>query len=140
MSQVFDFKELNEFSRTLLTNAVSTLPKETKKFINKQGYALRKNVREKSKQLVKKRTGKYHKGWRKGKVYNYKGDKNSLAVRVYNGNRYAHVIENGRRYKRKDGSETFIPGKHVLETATKEFATEYANALDSFMDELIEKI
>ena len=140
MQQVFDFKEFNEFSRTLLNNAVTTLPKETKQFINKQGYGLRKKVRQKSKQLVKKRSGKYEKGWRKGKVYHYNGDKTALAVRVYNGNRYAHVIEHGRRYKKKDGSERFVPGKHVLETATKEFVPELEAALDSFMDELIEKI
>lgn len=140
MQQVFDFKNLTNFSKSLLSNAAVTMPKETRQFINKQGFALRKKVREKSKQLVKKRSGKYHKGWRKGKVYYYRGDKTDLAVRVYNGNRHAHLVEYGRRYKKSNGSEYFSPGKHVLESATDEFIPEYLNALDSFMDELIEKI
>lgn len=139
-SKVFDFREFDEFSKTLLANASKTMPKETRKFLNKQGYALRKKARETSKRLVKKRTGTYQKGWRKGKVYCYKGDKDSMAVRVFNSTAGAGVIEAGRTYKKKDGSEWFMPGKHVLETAVKEFEPEYASALDDFLDELVRSI
>lgn len=139
-SRVFDFKELDDFSRTLLNNASTTMPKETRKFLNKQGYALRKKTRETSKKLVQKKTGAYHKGWRKGKVYRYKGDKTNLAVRVYNATPGAGAIEIGRTYKKKDGSEWFMPGKHVMETAAKEFEGDYSEALDDFMDELVDLI
>ncbi len=138
-SKVIDFEELGEFSKALLHNAKVTRPKETKKFVNQQGYALRRKARELSKQRVRKKSGAYHKGWKKGKLYRYKGDKNSLAVRVYNANRYAHVIENGRRYH-KDGAEYFKKGAHVLEDATKDFTLEYYAALDGFLDEMVKSI
>lgn len=139
-SVVFDFKELDDFARTLLDNASTNNPKETRKFLNKQGYALRKKTREVSKRLVKKRSGQYHKSWRKGKVYAYKGDKTNLAVRVFNNSPGAGAIEVGRTYKKKDGSEWFKPGVHVMETAVKEFEPEYSRALDNFVDELVDLI
>lgn len=139
-SVVFDFKELDDFAKDLLDNASRSNPKETRKFLNKQGYALRKKTRDASKRLVKKQTGQYHKSWRKGKVYAYKGDKSNLAVRVYSNAPHAHLIENGRTYKKKDGSEWFKPGAHVLDEAVKAFEPEYSRALDSFIDELVDSI
>ena len=41
-SRVFDFRELDEFSNALISNAMRDQPKRIKKFLNKQGYALRK--------------------------------------------------------------------------------------------------
>lgn len=139
-SRVFDFKEFDDFSRDLLSKASKDVPKETRKFLNKQGYALRKKTRETAKKQVKKRTGTYHKGWRKGKVYRYKGDKDSLAVRVFNATPGAGAIEFGRIYKKKDGTEWFKEGKHVMENAAKEFEPEYADALDDFVDEIVRLI
>lgn len=137
-SVVFDFKELDEFGRNCLNMAQKTMPTETRKFINKEGFKLRKKALEKAKTKVKKDSGGYHKGFRKGKVYKYKGDKSSLAVRVYNKARYAHVVENGRKYS-KNGSEYFKPGKHVLEESAKEFKDEYLYDIDGFIDDVIGK-
>lgn len=139
-SVVFDFKELDDFAKALLENGMRDQPKRTRKFLNQQGYALRKKTRETAKKLVKKRSGTYHKSFRKGKVYNYKGDKNNQAVRVYNASPGAGAIENGRRYKKKDGTEWFKPGAHAMETAAKEFEPEYLEALDDLLDELAESI
>lgn len=139
-SRVFDFQELDEFADTLISNAMRDHPKKIKKFLNKQGFALRRKTRETAKVKVRKRTGTYHKSFRKGKVYNYKGDKNNQAVRVYNNAPGAGAIEVGRKYKKKDGSEWFKPGLHVMETAAKEFEPEYLSALDGFLDELVESI
>ena len=139
-SRVFDFRELNEFADSLLENAVSSMPKETRKFLNKQGYALRRKTRQSAQTLVKKRTGAYAKSWRKGKVYKYKNDPKALAVRVYNPDPGAHAIESGRTYKKSDGTEWFMPGAHVMETAVKEFEPEYAAALDGFLDDLVDSI
>ena len=139
-STVFDFKELDDFSKALLEQGMRDQPARTRKFLNKQGYALRKKARNISKQKVKKRSGAYHKGWRKGKVYKYRGDKDNLAVRVFNATPGAGAIEVGRTYKKKDGSEWFKKGAHVLETATQEFEPEYREALDDLLDELAESI
>lgn len=138
-SAVFDFKELDEFSSALLDNGMRDNPSRTRKFLNQQGYALRKKTREIAKQKVKKRTGKYHKGFRKGKVYNFKGDKTVLAVRVYNATAGAGAIERGRKYT-KDGKEYFKPGAHVMETAQQEFEPEYRSALDDLLDEFVNSI
>lgn len=137
-SVVFDFKELAEFGQNCLNVAQKTMPKETRKFLNQEGFKLRKIARGNAKAKVKKDTGAYHKSIRKGKVYKYKGDKDALAVRVYSGLRYAHVIENGRRYT-KDGKEYFKEGKHVLEGSAKEFEGEYVGDIDGFIDDVITK-
>lgn len=116
------------------------MPKETRQFLNKQGYALRKLNRDKAKELVHNRTGAYRKGFRKGKIYHFKGDKNSTAIRVYNNTPGAGAIEVGRAYRKADGSTQFVEGKHVMEQAAKAFEPEYAAALDDFMDELVNSI
>ncbi len=139
-AQVFDFHEIDEFADSLLRNAMKDQPKRIKKFLNKQGYALRKKSRETAKALVRKRTGRYHKSFRKGKVYNYKGDKTNQAVRVYNTDPGAFAIEVGRRYKKKDGSEWFKPGLHVMETAAEDFGPQYLSALDDLLDELVDSL
>lgn len=136
-SRVFDFKELDDFAKALLENGMRDQPQRTKKFLNKQGYALRKKTRETARQKVRKDTGAYHKSFRKGKVYNYKGDKTNQAVRVYSVDPGAGAIESGRRYKQKDGTEVFRPGAHVMETAAKSFGPEYMAALDGLLDELV---
>ena len=115
-------------------------PKRTKKFLNKQGYALRRKCRQTAKALVRKQTGQYHKSFRKGKVYLYKGDKTNQAVRVYNTDPGAWAIESGRRYKKKDGSESFKPGAHVMEKAAEDFEPQYLSALDDLLDELVDSI
>lgn len=139
-SVVFDFKELDDFAKALLENGIRDQPKRTKKFLNQQGFALRRKTRENAKKMVNKRTGTYHKSFRKGKVYNYKGDKTNLAVRVYNASPGAGAIEHGRHYKKKDGTEWFKPGVHVMETSAKEFEPEYLTALDDLLDEFANSI
>ena len=139
-SRVFDFEELDAFSNALISNAMKDQPKRIKKFLNKQGYALRKKTRDTAKEKVHKNTGTYHKSFHKGKVYNYKGDKKNQAVRVYNTAPGAGAIEVGRKYKKKDGTEWFKPGVHVMETAAKEFEPQYMSALDGLLDELVDSI
>ncbi|MEG1044717.1 MAG: HK97 gp10 family phage protein [Oscillospiraceae bacterium] len=138
MSQIFDFKDLEEFGHNCLNMAQKTMPKETRKFLNTEGYKLRRNVRKCGKREVPKVTGKYHKGWKKGKVYRYKGEKTSLAVRVYNSEKYAHILENGRKYKRK-GKEYFKAGNHILERTTKDFKNEFADDISSFLDDVFDR-
>ena len=133
-SRVFDFRELDEFSNALISNAMRDQPKRIKKFLNKQGYALRKKNRETAKAKVRK------KSFHKGKVYNYRGDKNNQAVRIYNTAPGAGAIEVGRTYKKKDGTEWFKPGAHVMETAAREFEPQYLSALDDLLDELADSI
>lgn len=103
-------------------------------------YALRKKTRETAKAKVRKKTGGYHKSFHKGKVYNYRGDKNNQAVRIYNTAPGAGAIEVGRTYKKKDGTEWFKPGAHVMETAAREFEPQYLSALDDLLDELADSI
>ncbi len=137
-SKIFDFKEIDEFSQNLLNMAQKTMPRECRKFINKEGYKLRKNVRERSKQEVNEKSGRYHKGWRKGKVYRYKGN-DGLAVRVYNSQPHAHVIEYGRRVKNKKG-EYFKEGQHILEKTSKEFVNEFISDCDGFLDDIVDTL
>ena len=131
----FDAKELSHFAQNLISLAHQEMPKECKKFMNKEGFKLRKQVREKSKTEVKKVTGSYHKGWRKGKAYKYRGN-GAYAIRVYNNSPHAHFIEYGRRVKKLDG-EYFLEGNHLLQNESKKFQDVFEEDVEQFVDDLL---
>lgn len=133
MGDGFDFSELSDFTKELVILANDTMPKETTKFLNKQGGQLRTQVLKVAKQDVKTKTGNYLKGLRKGKVYKYLGDE--LSIRVYGGAPHTHLIELG--HKNKDGS--FTSGKYVFKKAYENFKDKYVNNLENFVDEMLNK-
>lgn len=135
---VMDLKELDELSKQLMSIADRKMPRETRKFLREQGLKLKRATIKKAKQKVKKRTGKYIKGIKRGKVYKYKG--NETSIRVYNSKPHAHLIEQGHRIIGKDGSEHgFERGKHVLKEAAEQFEDEFVKNCEQFTHDLLEK-
>ena len=57
MQDGFDFSELTDFTKDLVVLANDTMPRETAKFMNKQGAQLRSEVLKIAKSEVKKKTG-----------------------------------------------------------------------------------
>jgi hypothetical protein len=134
----FDISELDEFTKELLELAEEKMPNETKKFLQAEGNKLKRLTAKKAKQLVKKKSGNYLKGIRRGKVYKYQGDQTS--IRVYNNAPHAHLIEHGHRQVTEDGKEVgFVKGYRVFEKAAKEFEQEYISDCEQFVDDLLEK-
>ncbi|USK54373.1 HK97 gp10 family phage protein [Cytobacillus solani] len=130
---------LSDFQRDLLDVAERKLPKEIPKVLRKIGSKARTNVAKKARREVKKRTGNYSKGWKRGKVF--KNGRNVL-VRVYNGSPHAHLIEDGHRQVTADGREVgFVPGKKVLEKSMIEFdnSGQVSEIVGEWLDDLLRK-
>ena len=132
---VFSTNDLEDLEKEVLRLA-RKYPKEAKKFLQKQGNKLKAKAKKKAKSKVKVKTGNYLKGFKRGKVYKYKGEEDT--VRVYNSMPHAHLIENGHIIKDKTGKEHgFKKGEFILEEAQKEFQEEFIKATDDFIDTVI---
>lgn len=135
-SQVFDVSELDNFARRMSRTAQS-IQKSQKSFLRKEGTKLKtRTVREARK--VGKKSGKYLKSIKRGKVYTYDG---ALAIRTYSAAPHAHLIENGHRMVTHDGQEVgFVRGYHVFENAGKDFEPQYQRDVEDFLDEEVEQL
>ena len=126
----FDTSSLLELARDL-QRCGDAYAKKEKKFIQKEGTKLRSRTRKEAKR-VRKKTGKYHASIKRGKPYRYHG---SQAIRVYSAAPHAHLIENGHRLILPGGREAgFVPGKHIFETAARNFEQTYLADLDAFLE------
>lgn len=141
-NRIFDVSELDIYSQHLLEIAQKEMPKETKKFLKKQGQELRKRTRKKEKSKVKKRSGNYNKGIKVGKVYKYKNKE--TAVRVFAGKPafHAHLLEYGHIIRNEEnGAELgFAPGYHIFEESAKEFEAPFFQSVNQFIDEVAKTI
>ncbi|QEK13724.1 HK97 gp10 family phage protein (plasmid) [Crassaminicella thermophila] len=143
----FDFSDLDNFQKKLLQKAQKEFPRETYRFMRKAGTKKKRYIKRRANQLVKKdknnssKEGRanYHKSWKRGKAYKRNKD-NSYNVQVRNNSYHGHLIEYGHRQVTKDGKEVgFVPGKHVLEKASKEFQSQFYKMIEDWLDEMLEK-
>ncbi|MFD1957320.1 hypothetical protein ACFSL6_24930 [Paenibacillus thailandensis] len=133
----FDSDELNEFADDLLQLAEKTMPKETRKFLLKEGNKLKKRVTKEAELAVEEHTGDYIAGVRRGKVYKYDGDQ---SIRVYGAASHSNLVEYGHRQVTEDGREVgFVKGKFVFQAAYDDFADTYENDVEAFIDDLLDK-
>lgn len=137
MSKVFDLSELASYGKDMRRIAEEN-PKKQRQFLQKEGNKLRSRTKAQARKLGKK-TGNYLKSIKRGKVYDYRGDK---AIRVYSYAPHAHLIEDGHRMVTHDGREVgFVKGHHVFELAAEDFEPEYYTDLDEMLDEeVVEKL
>lgn len=131
----FSSRDLENLEREVLRLA-KKYPKETKKFLQSQGNKLKARVKKKAKSKLKEKSGNYLKGFKRGKVYKYNQEEDT--VRVYNNMPHAHLIEYGHVIKDKTGKEHgFKKGYRILEEARTEFQDEFVKNADGLMDEII---
>jgi len=144
----FDVSELDEYSLKLLKLAEKTMPKECNKFMKVEASKLNSKAKKKARQAVKKKTGNYMKGFKKGKkVYEY-GD-TRYNIRVYNSSPHAHLIEYGHEIVRggkhsnkgnKGGKKIgFAKGKYILDKSSREFEDQFAKDTYDLVDDLLVK-
>lgn len=134
----FDFLELYDFTDRLISIAEKKFPAEVKKFMRVEGNKLRKLILVRAKRDVKKHSGNYIRGIKRGKVYRYEGDQ--TAIRVYNSAPHAHLIEKGHRQVTKGGKEVgFVKGKLVFEKSRKDFENTFYEDCENFVEDLLNK-
>lgn len=128
---------LTDFQNDLLSvekNAQKVFKEAMRVSVNKAT----KHVRKKARALVKKKTGNYHKKFKRGKVFiDPSGD---IVARVLNTSPHGHLIEDGHR-QIVDGQEVgFVAGKKVMQKGMREFESshedvkEISNALDKLLE------
>lgn len=130
---------LTEFQRDLLETS-EQLPRHLPKIMRKVGSKARAQVVKKSRTLVKKQTGNYHKSWKRGKVF--KNGEGEWVVRVINSSPHAHLIEDGHKQVTKDGKTVgFVRGKGVLRKSMQEFESGGTadDMFSDFIDDLLEQ-
>lgn len=133
-----EFNGLTDLQRDLLNIAQKKLPKETKKVMRKAGSKARTYVARKARSKVKKKTGNYHKKWKRGKAF--ENDKGETVVRVLNSSPHAHLIEDGHILIGKTGEEVgFIRGRKVLDQGMQDFENsgQYEEILSDWLDQML---
>lgn len=139
----FDLSDLEKLNEDFLKLANDTFPKETKKFIRRQGAKLERQLRKAYKTKVKKKTGNLQKGVERGMPTQYEGD---WQIRVRNVALHAQLIEHGHVMKDKNknpirnafGQEVWVEGKYVAAFTVNDFKKEYPQAVDEFVDQMLE--
>ena len=129
---------LTDFQQDLL-NTSKKIHKEIPKVLRKVGSKGRTHVAKKSRQLVKKKTGNYHKKWKRGKVFK---SNDEFVVRIYNSSSHAHLLEDGHIMITKDGRNVgFVRGKHVLKDGMQEFESSGVvdEMIGDWLDDLLER-
>ena len=121
MSDVYcDIHEWTKFDLDVLDFVENQMPKETKKFMRREGGRARTFTKKTGRSLIHKKTGNYFKGIKSSKAWrNSKGD---YGVKVYANNAVAphtHLIEYGHKVVTHTGRDTGYRAKdfHVYEKA-----------------------
>lgn len=131
----FTVDELEKLEKEVLRLA-KKYPKETKKFLQKQGNKLKSVIKKIAKSKVKTKTGNYMRGFKRGKYYKYNTDEDCISV--YNYMPHAHLIEKGHIIKDKAGKEHgFKKGYFVLEQGRRDYYDKFVKSTEDFVDEII---
>lgn len=137
MANGFDTTQLDKFSKDLLNTAKNEYPKETKKFLRKEGRKLTKLIKGNYNATGAVLSGKSGKKIKTGRLY--KRNK-SFNIRSYGGGLH-NLLNNGYTHKGgrdKTGKETWIEGHHYIEKSQNEFENQYYTDIDSFIDLLFD--
>ncbi|KYH35835.1 hypothetical protein CLTEP_02280 [Clostridium tepidiprofundi DSM 19306] len=143
MSDVeFNTKELDQFSKDLLSLAQQIKGKQSRKFMRKEGKKLAREQRREFKSCNigtgEGDTKDVEKSFKGGKVFKKDGD---LAVRGYSSHPLTHLLEDGHIIKnKKDGPELgFVLGWHFVDKAARKFENIYVDDTEIFIDELLQE-
>lgn len=140
MADGFDISELTKFEKKLMSLANDKMPKESKKFLKKEGKTLLQETQSEAIfSGIKHKTHNYYDSIKQGKVYKYRGN-GAWSNRVYASAPHAHLLEEGHRMVTHDGKEIgFVEGHDVLGEAEKRFREVYFSDVQKFIDNVLEK-
>lgn len=138
MFEVNDQKESTNFEKNVKT-LLDDMPKEAKMILRRMGSKAKTLVAKRARQTIKKKSGKYQKSFKRGKVWDAGGG--NYRTRIYNSAPHAHLIEDGHRIVGKDGSEHgFKQGYKVLDKGMREFDKQFESLLEKEIDRLLDKL
>lgn len=144
-----DVSEWDKFNRDMLELAEETMPKETKKFMRREGGRLATATRKIARAEVHKKTGNYFKSIRGSKAWkNNRGGYGvyALASRKNNLGNHAHLLE----YGHKQNAGQYVPaikarlkkseveGKRIFEKGRKSFERKFMADAAEYIDNLLE--
>lgn len=132
----FEIDGLDEMTEAL--NMVQDLyPKEIKKFMQTEGNKLKKETKKKARSDVKKKTGNYLKGIKRGKYYKYSGN-GADSIRVYAGKpaHHGHLLEYGHKTSRGNKTKAY----HIFKTSADAFENTYNNDCEDFANKIVEPL
>lgn len=132
----FEIDGLDEMTEAL-SQVQELYPKEIKKFMQKEGTKLKNRTKKKAKSSVKKKTGNYLEGIKRGKYYKY--DKNGAdSIRVYAGKpaHHGHLLEHGHRTLNNNMTRAY----HIFKTTADDFESTYENDCEDFANKIIEPL
>ncbi|MBN1079271.1 HK97 gp10 family phage protein [Clostridium botulinum] len=132
--------ELDGFAKDLLKLASSDLPKESKKFIRKEGKSL---LQETQKEVIfsgiHHKNHTYYDSIKQGKVYKYKQN-GAISNRVYSSDPKSHLLEDGHRMITHNGKEVgFVEGYHVFKNSAKSFESTFNSDCEEFVENTVIK-
>lgn len=132
----FEINGLDEMTEAL-SQVQDLYPKEIKKFMQSEGNKLKNRTKKKATSSVKKKTGNYLKGIKRGKYYKYSGN-GADAIRVYAGKPayHGHLVEYG--HKTPNGGRT--KAYHIFKTAADDFESTYETDSEKFADKIAEPL
>ena len=126
-------------------------PKKVKKFMMKEGNKLKRSTLKAVKSsTLRKVTGNYEKGIKRGKPYEY-DITGAASIRVYSNANHAHLIEEGheivlhgkgnrKRRKERNGTGQFTRAYHLFRRAANEFESVYETDSEKFALEIVEPL
>lgn len=130
---------LNEFEKSI-RDLEKHFPREQKRLLRQVGSKARTIVARKARQLVRKRSGRFRKSIKRGKVF--QDNRNGQwTVRVYSKDPKVHLIEKGHRIVDRNGVEHgFQPGKHVFAKADAEVDRQMTEIIETEFSKIIKKL
>ena len=132
---VFDAHELDDFNKKMVKFYTKEFPKETKKFMNKEGNEGRRILRKYTKATTQKHTGNLMKGIDKGPAHKRGND---WQVRVRNKAPHAHLIEHGHAfYWRGTPTDKYVPGRHPAAHAQRAMKKWFATDTERWVEQML---
>ena len=164
MSELLNTRDIDKFAEDVYKFASEKMPKESRKFIRKQGKnLLQATQREAIFSGIHHKSHTYYDSIKQGKVYKYKKN-GAISNRVYSSDNKAHLLEEGHREvlnpvdnkkvapigdgrfakgvkKGKGiGKEIgFVKGYHVFSNAAKEYEETYNKECEKFIEDVVIK-
>ena len=129
----FTLSGLDELNSSL-KKAIKAYPDLAEERLKKIGNKFKKEVKEKTDEEVKTRSGKLKKGYKLSKVYGYGIN---MQIDFMGTAPHFHLVENGHvKYNRKGEVIGFTPGKHVVDKAEKNFQDILPNELKKLVEDI----
>lgn len=137
-----DVSEWNKFNQNMLELAQETMPRETKKFMRREGGRLATTTRKIARATVHRKTGNYFKSIRSSKAWeNKRGGYGVYAYSTRNNNlgNHAHLLEYGHRVIiRKTNTGKRAKDYRIFEKAGKSFEGKFMSDAAEYIDKLLE--